>query len=1292
MMKRLKKVMSLVLCLAVMLSVSVLTTTRFEAATVNDNFVYSAYSELRINAKAQINNGPYWYAGALVPVPDGNGALSFEAGQYSGAPNQGEIGTQTHNLVISNWVGVHVADEVVWDDRSLLLISNDTDWGAVKFVAPSSGTARIRFGPVLSYGNDNGIYRNKDMQLAVFKDSAVVLPASGTPASYTADSYDGYTWFKPEMALSALENGYMTVDNVQVGDEIVIAAKSNWAHIVFKDIIIEMPAPIEPTYSAYKELYTNYTAVTPNNNGPHWFAGTRVNDEFTATTNIGDDGSGNIREPNPPYDIIEYHPGLYSFYDGSWNSVRLNRTYDATGNLGNFHLVGNASTSPAVMFKMPADGTAKIRFGPNFDWGNNNWAHSNNLGFTIYKNDVKLLPSDAGSVTVTDGWTELVAALGGTTNGYLTIPDLEAGDEISFACTPTNWTQFTLKDIGIEIVKPEKYTPYCSNAYTELMNAYNTDADQGPHWFGGSIEDSGAFTYRSKLAPEGQDNVNAIDTKNNGIQLSKERAPSSEMLMKLMTNDGRKSGVMLKVPEAGNAVIELGMAKSFGMDSWAVSSNNVKFAIYKNDTKLFPLEGDYLEINNNWVDLSTALAGQPSNTPFYVPGLQAGDELRFIVWGGAGWSALSLKGLNVKLLDNPNSITLTNTSGYTISDGMIFGANHNTSVADFKNNFEALEYLKFPTVLATGAEVKLMADAVAVDTLSIVIPGDVTGEGLITSNDIISLKKHILEIDDPLTGAKLAAADVVKDSVVGVSDIIQAKKMIVDAIPNPISYIQIANDRETMYVDGQPFFYTGVQMSIHRMSAYGFYEWEDFKKVVKAAKDTGFTTIGAPIAWTWVEIGDGVYDFTSLDRMIEYCAEQGLKFEILWYGSDVCGDGDIPTFLRSGITPVLLENGTPVKGWDGTYKADKLDSFILMREKRVVRAMMDHTRKFIDENSLPNVVVGVQVLNEPKLVASSYETDSANRRSYSDLANAKWTSEGYTSINKFNADCLFDYANELSEEVKRSAYSVWTRVNMSGWAHELAMMPDLLANLEASRSTGGYLDFIGFDPYMGNVNQIYNIGTSGLDNVVWNTGNNLTMIMENHGGYDNSDRLIFNSYAADMRYHMFEICQSFPVAEIDSNYSGLYTTDWGTATITPKAHYASVKNILDMFNKDKWSLATKKASTGGTDAVFFNRAFSRNSGNIDQTVGGSTIRYNSTNNGGGIAIKRDANTYTFMSTAAATFSVPSTFTVTSLEAGYYNDSNVWVSEGTVSLGAASGGRRSFSIGAYQCIRLVGTFS
>jgi hypothetical protein len=126
----------------------------------------------------------------------------------------------------------------------------------------------------------------------------------------------------------------------------------------------------------------------------------------------------------------------------------------------------------------------------------------------------------------------------------------------------------------------------------------------------------------------------------------------------------------------------------------------------------------------------------------------------------------------------PTQITLADNSSYSIQNGYISNIGMNTALDTFKANFNQADSLLFDDIVGTGKTVKLMKNSTEIHRLTIVIKGDIDGNGNVTVEDLAKVKQSLLKLA-VLENAYSLAADVNDDTRITISDLIKIKKAII---------------------------------------------------------------------------------------------------------------------------------------------------------------------------------------------------------------------------------------------------------------------------------------------------------------------------------------------------------------------------------------------------------------------------------------------------------------------------------------------------------------------------------
>lgn len=138
------------------------------------------------------------------------------------------------------------------------------------------------------------------------------------------------------------------------------------------------------------------------------------------------------------------------------------------------------------------------------------------------------------------------------------------------------------------------------------------------------------------------------------------------------------------------------------------------------------------------------------------------------------------KEITLRVCEKPEKISLTEESKYSIdNDGLVTGVADETKLSDFIKNFESGNLIKVYSAsgtklgdndfVGTGAEVRLYDGETVMDTVTVIVLGDVSGDGEIATIDYQRIRAFYLGKYE-LTGAALAAAHVAGNENVATID------------------------------------------------------------------------------------------------------------------------------------------------------------------------------------------------------------------------------------------------------------------------------------------------------------------------------------------------------------------------------------------------------------------------------------------------------------------------------------------------------------------------------------------
>ncbi len=139
--------------------------------------------------------------------------------------------------------------------------------------------------------------------------------------------------------------------------------------------------------------------------------------------------------------------------------------------------------------------------------------------------------------------------------------------------------------------------------------------------------------------------------------------------------------------------------------------------------------------------------------------------------------------LKLPVLTGPGRIT---SDIYMIGDVSVSKIAAGTTAAQFLQGIHEAEYVKIfkdgkeisqDTAIGTGMEVRLVVGNETVQSLTVVVTGDVSGDGAITITDMLAVKSHVLN-KSKLESVYLTAGDTSGDGAISITDFIQIKAQI----------------------------------------------------------------------------------------------------------------------------------------------------------------------------------------------------------------------------------------------------------------------------------------------------------------------------------------------------------------------------------------------------------------------------------------------------------------------------------------------------------------------------------
>src|SRR5271157_3500840 len=170
----------------------------------------------------------------------------------------------------------------------------------------------------------------------------------------------------------------------------------------------------------------------------------------------------------------------------------------------------------------------------------------------------------------------------------------------------------------------------------------------------------------------------------------------------------------------------------------------------------------------------------------------------------------------------------------------------------------------------------------------------------------------------------------------------------------PIPQLAKTGDKFTFLVDGKPFIMLGGQVG--NFSALP----DRMDRARDAFRAMNLNTVEYPVYWNVIEPEEGKFDFRGFDQILRGVRSQGLRADVLWFGTWKNGAMDwTPDWVKSDpkrFPRVLNSGGKPIRSLSPMSKSN------LEADQKAFSAMIRHLRE-IDEAD-PTVIM-VQVENEP---------------------------------------------------------------------------------------------------------------------------------------------------------------------------------------------------------------------------------------------------------------------------------------------------------------------------------------
>ncbi len=425
-------------------------------------------------------------------------------------------------------------------------------------------------------------------------------------------------------------------------------------------------------------------------------------------------------------------------------------------------------------------------------------------------------------------------------------------------------------------------------------------------------------------------------------------------------------------------------------------------------------------------------------------------------------------------------------------------------------------------------------------------------------------------------------------------------------------------------VDGKPFLMLGAQLRTDYFMQLDGRSVDNLDDYFALAAGLNITCVQVPVAWRDVETGYDEYSDRIVRAYIDYCEKYGMKLEILWFGSYMCGysvEGYIPAYvIEDTATYPELKPSAAYKGWLGKqFYLKPGNTQLVSREVKAVSKMMQFISEYDKALGNPHTVIGVQIENEPDMLATRH--NAAHGYSPTDL----WPS-------------LLYHLNEVGKAVKQSGYSCYTRVNQTVTYDDWVYWSRKIAEREG-------IDYVGFDPYVNDVTTL-----AGWLSQIQQIDGNFSHVAENGGEYMNNDILTLKSLTMGCGYEVFEVITTPHPYLVEWTLRGVYNPDF-----TPKSQTQRLIDAYGIFRAAWWDFAT--ASPENMAGFNLGDSSGRNSAEETASTTSCSIRWKTTGRGVAFAIEGDG--YLTVASTKQDTMYPD-FTPLSVESGSYDADGRWV--------------------------------
>lgn len=365
-----------------------------------------------------------------------------------------------------------------------------------------------------------------------------------------------------------------------------------------------------------------------------------------------------------------------------------------------------------------------------------------------------------------------------------------------------------------------------------------------------------------------------------------------------------------------------------------------------------------------------------------------------------------------------------------------------------------------------------------------------------------------------------------------------------------------------LFVEGHPFLLRGAQIRLDGLTnrGSGIHEppsgapkaktIEECEPYFAAASEFGFNTVEVPLSWRDLEPKEGIYDFSSAEKILTLAERHSLKVEFLWYSYNMCGDShsfSIPSYIFDDESrfPVYEQKDPAYFSWMyGDTKHLVVDTPLLLEKEALVLQKLN-AAVFSWSEGHSNVLIGIQIHNE---------ADGLLRWR---LAQQKLALQGVPLDSLALWKAILHSLDNAGSAWKKGPYPAFTRVNLTT---AYSVQPFAGFEQEGCSPKDVYdlsgIDLIGDDPYVESPSAISKDVES-----FYSLEGNVGHIAENMGAYANTASLMLAAFCKGGGYAVYDLATpEFFTYMNQSSYrmdQGILNTD-----LSYKSHSLAVKRLL----------------------------------------------------------------------------------------------------------------------------------